>query len=142
MVSVRMHVPGPEHDSHVLLGGHGAQVWYRRYAAGREDKLPPYMSIQQVTGILTLAATGDDSFPGETARMRMILNLDSRDPDVLKEFSSMEAAVAFEEESHLKRKELLANNESIADYFCIPKSQLTIPELQKCPAPTSEEQRY
>ena len=66
-----------------------------------------------------------------------LVDLESRHPDVLKEFPNTEAAVAFEEECYQKKTSGEFSKESM---HRIPKSQLSIGDGQKPPRPTPDEQ--
>ncbi len=65
------------------------------------------------------------------------IDLESRNPDVLREFVDKDAAVAFEEDCFQKKQRGELCKESL---FRIPKCQLKIADNQKPPKPTSDEQ--
>ena len=63
------------------------------------------------------------------------VDLESRTPDVLKEFADKDAALAFEEDCYQRRGELKK------ELRRIPKSQLEMESKQMPPTPTSDEQQ-
>ncbi len=63
------------------------------------------------------------------------VDLESRNPDVLKEFPTKEAAVAFEEECFQKKEKGELEKRLL---HRIPKDMLTIQEHQKPPKPTAD----